>query len=101
MRELIRQIEDETATPSLTTVERHHHTLTGGTKEGGGDTGVRDLESLREAEPLQRCLMRAGITEKTAAVENAACARIGKKHSGFSFPPALNLTSVRSMLQPS
>lgn len=33
--------------------------------------------------------MRAGDTEKTDAVENASCARAGKKHPGFSFPPAL------------
>lgn len=38
MRELI---EDKAATQSLATIGRHYHALAGGTKEGGGDTGVR------------------------------------------------------------
>lgn len=82
------QIEDKAATQSFTPIGRHYYALAGGTKK---EVVIQEcgVESLQEAGPCQVRLMGAGITEKTDAVENAACARAGKKHPGFSFPPAL------------
>lgn len=59
---------------------------------------MQGLGSLGEAGPQQACLMRAGVTENTAAVENAARGREGKKHPGFSCPLLSSLMSVPPML---